>query len=485
MTSSFYRSSLILISAILVLSGFFLYGCDDCVCPDPSTTGKIIINCSPDEAAIPWTLTGPADFRQSGIGDQTFTNMNGGDYTLVWNPVFGWYPPDPPQETQNLQNNGLISFYGTYVPEPGTITINPEPNSISAPWMLSGPDDFFTFGDGSMTIDGLLPGHYTVFWGEVDHWILPTPNTQSRNFIGDRITITGEYFSDPGPYVPIPPASVPMPTTFTMGSTVGGDETPHQVTLTNRFNMASTEVTNGQYVAALQWAYDNGQISFSYPIVSDADGRPEFLFNLDISGYKIRFHEGRFSTSRPDLPVIGVSWYGAAAYCDWLSLQEGLPAAYGPYNYICNDRNPYAALGYRLPTEAEWEFACRAGTTTHFNTGDCLDAGSEANYNGNNPYTDCPIGTYLDRTEDVGSYPANQWGLFDMHGNVWEWCNDLYASYDGDETDPVGDFFYPQGVLRGGSWSQVSYACRSALRASENLSGLSTSYGFRPVKSTQ
>ncbi len=289
----------------------------------------------------------------------------------------------------------------------------------------------------------------------------------------------------PAGFVLIPPASVSMPATFTMGSTVASNETPHQVTLTGRFNMASTEVTNAQYVAALQWAYGQGHVTVTTSSVNDdLDGSTQELLDLDSSNCQISFSDGVFSTSYPDRPVVKVYWYGSVAYCDWLSLQEGLPRAYDHSTWSCNGGNPYIASGYRLPTEAEWEFACRAGTTTEFNTGDCLDAGTEANYRGSYPYTGCPSGPYLDRTVDVGSYPANQWGLFDIHGNVYEWCNDWYGDYSGDATDPVGAGSGDGRLLRGGGWVLGANDCRSAFRDDHGPLGANGHVGFRPVRST-
>ncbi len=289
----------------------------------------------------------------------------------------------------------------------------------------------------------------------------------------------------PAGFVLIPPESVSMPATFTMGSTVYSDETPHQVTLTGRFNMASTEVTNAQYMAALQWAYNQGHVTVTTSSVRDnLDDATALLLDLDDSDCLISFSGGVFSTSNPDRPVVEVSWYGSVAYCDWLSLQEGLARAYDHNTWSCNSGNPYTASGYRLPTEAEWEFACRAGTTTHFNTGDCLDAGTEANYNGSYPYTGCPSGPYLGQTADVGSYPANQWGLFDIHGNVYEWCNDRYGTYSGDETDPEGAVS-GNNLHRDGGWYGYALHCRSADRHENEPYTTFYTIGFRPVRSTQ
>jgi formylglycine-generating enzyme required for sulfatase activity len=128
-----------------------------------------------------------------------------------------------------------------------------------------------------------------------------------------------------------------------------------------------------------------------------------------------------------------------------------------------------AANGYRLPTEAEWEYACRAGTTTAYNTGDTITT-DQANYNSNG-------------TTAVGSYAPNPWGLYDMHGNVWEWCWDWYEDYTGAaQTDPAGPSAGGDRVLRGGSWGIIGGVIRSADRVDLIPSGRVIYAGFRPVR---
>ncbi|NCC53558.1 MAG: formylglycine-generating enzyme family protein [Spartobacteria bacterium] len=121
--------------------------------------------------------------------------------------------------------------------------------------------------------------------------------------------------------------------------------------------------------------------------------------------------------------------------------------------------------GFRLPTEAEWEYACRAGATTPFAFGDCLDT-SDANYDGNYPMPGCSKGQYRKKTLSVGSLRANAWGFYDMHGNVWEWCQDWYGDYpSGNVTNPSGPGSGEDRVLRGGSWYSYAWHCRSADRS--------------------
>ncbi len=351
--------------------------------------GTIIVDAEPNSLInAPWTLSGPDNYSFSGSRDHTLTGLVPGDYTLNWGAVSGWESPS--SSTQTLSDGAVVTFNGTYsqIISEGTIIVDTEPNSLNAPWSLSGPDSYSYGGTGDHTLTGLVPGVYTLNWGVVSGWESPSGSTQTLGS-GGEITFNGTFVEDQGTLgdlVLIPPSTVSMPVSFTMGSAEGeSHETPHSVTLTNRFQMSTTEVTNAEYVAALQWAYDQSPplVTVTNTRVNDAlDGSTDNLLDC---GYQISFSGGVFSTDYPDRPVFYVSWYGAAAYCDWLSMQNGLPRAYDHSNWSCNGDDPYSASGYRLPTEAEWELACRAGTTTRFNTGDCLEAGTEANYKGSEP----------------------------------------------------------------------------------------------------
>ncbi len=189
------------------------------------------------------------------------------------------------------------------------------------------------------------------------------------------------------------------------------DETQHEVTLTQGFRMGVHEVTQAQY----------GQVMGKNP----------------------SYFKGA------TLPVETVSYDEALAFCKKLS---DLPA------------EKAAGRKYRLPTEAEWEYCCRAGTSTPFHFGNELN-GTQANCDGTFPYGTTKQGPYLKKTSPVGSYPPNAWGLYDMHGNVCEWCQDWYGDYPKESIkDPQGCIGGELRVLRGGYWAFNARDCRAACR---------------------
>jgi len=165
-----------------------------------------------------------------------------------------------------------------------------------------------------------------------------------------------------------------------------------------------------------------------------------------------------------DLPVETVSWNDAQEFIRRLN---GMQSRYT----------------YRLPSEAEWEYACRAGTTTAFSFGESLSS-EQANFDGNYPYGGAPKGVYRQKTVAVGSFQANGFGLYDMHGNVWEWCEDWYHdSYNGAPSD--GSAWISGGgqyrVVRGGSWDDLANLLRSAYRVRDSPALRVGNYGFRLV----
>jgi len=279
--------------------------------------------------------------------------------------------------------------------------------------------------------------------------------------------------------------------TFVMGAPddelgSDADEWPqHSVTLTKDFYIQTTEVTNQQYRDMAQWAFDNGYCTATESGLLDAlDGSTQELLDLDGYACEISYSEGFFTIEpgKENHPVKEVSWFGSVAYCDWLSLQAGLPRAYDHSNWQCDENNPYMAVGYRLPTEAEWEYSCRAGSSTGFSSGQVTNTECD------DPVLD-EIGWYCgnagESTHPVGQHLPNAWGVYDMHGNHWEQCNDWKDDnyYDtSPDTDPTGPGGGMSRVARGGSWHSVARACRSAARGSGPPDISQGDISFRPVR---
>lgn len=203
------------------------------------------------------------------------------------------------------------------------------------------------------------------------------------------------------------------------------DEQQRMATLSRRFFLAKYEVTQAQWQAI-------------------TGNNPSFLYDC------------------PDCPVESVSWYEAIAFCNALSRTLGFKPAYTIRDTVVT-WDPEAD-GIRLPTEAEWEYACRAGTTTVFNTGDCLGT-HQANYLGYDPQKGCEKGLWRGQTLEIGHFEPNAWELHDMHGNVSEWVWDRHGFHGHQPVvDPRGPDQGPERVIRGGSWHELGRFCRSAVR---------------------
>jgi uncharacterized protein (TIGR02996 family) len=226
---------------------------------------------------------------------------------------------------------------------------------------------------------------------------------------------------------------------FRMGSPEGEDGTPdevqHEVQLTGAFWVGAFPVTQAQFRAV------TGRSPSAF---GPRGAEKDRVAGLDTGSF----------------PVDSVSWTRATNFCRKLAAREEERAA---------------GRSYRLPTDAEWEYACRAGTTTAFCTGKKLTtdrANIAAALDGGRP---CP----------VGSYPPNAWALYDLHGQVWEWCADWYADrgeyYALAATDPRGPARGTQRILRGGTYNDDPRWCRAAYRNADGPTNYTAEYGFRVV----
>ncbi|MBZ0098315.1 MAG: formylglycine-generating enzyme family protein [Taibaiella sp.] len=251
---------------------------------------------------------------------------------------------------------------------------------------------------------------------------------------------------------------------FTMGQTsVAIPE--HIVHLTSDYYLGKYEVTNAEYMDALQWAYENDLVTAN-PAAVEAYG--QMLLNLDDLYCEIDFEDGQFvlrraphangwgfeeaSTYDPsNHPVKSVTWFGAASYCDWLSLASGLEPFYqGNWNQS-EDHNPYLANGYRLPTEAEWEYAAKFNDGRTYPWGQAFPTCSNTNHLSENGSYHC-----VGWTQQVGSYPEglSLLGFYDLSGNILEWLGDYYGPYANEaQTNPLGVSYSTSRIARGSYWA--------------------------------
>ena len=243
------------------------------------------------------------------------------------------------------------------------------------------------------------------------------------------------------------------------------EESPHEVEITRPFYMGKHEVTVGQFKAFVKDA--------KYATDAEKDGKGGRAFDGKEFVQKPEFTwKNLHITQADDHPVVVVTWNDAVAFCAWLSKKEGKT--------------------YRLPTEAEWEYACRAGTNTRFNNGDKDDdlkaAGNIADASLKKKWIDAFWAMNWDDghpfTAPIGRFKPNAFGLHDMHGNVWEWCSDWYGEdYYGKspKQDPQGPVNGKERVSRGGAWSTQPKFCRSAFRDWHEPGYRSDCVGFRVV----
>jgi formylglycine-generating enzyme required for sulfatase activity len=241
--------------------------------------------------------------------------------------------------------------------------------------------------------------------------------------------------------------------TFTMGSPTTEpqrsiEEVQHQVTL-SAFRMSKYEISNSQFAAFL-----NAKSIGSNGLYNMGTYPTQVLIEAS-NGLTTAGSIWQPVAGKENFPVINVTWYGASEFAMY--------------------------AGGRLPTEAEWEYACRGGTTTPFNTGNCLDY-TQANYYWPIPYNDCSNANtnWLQQSQAVNSFSPNAFGLYNMHGNVWEWCADWEGTYSSTaQTNPAGPSTGSARIIRGGGYNGYGRECRSANRLATVPSNYQYIFGFR------
>ena len=317
--------------------------------------------------------------------------------------------------------------------------------------------------------------HVAAFGG--DYWAKWEWNVEGNKW---RLDGFGE-IEPPHPRMVLIPSGA-----FIMGDGVADCGTSErEVALTRDFWIGQYEVANQEYLDLLQWAYERGYVTATSSSVRDnLDGSTEELVDLDGIGCEIAFSGGVFSLRdsghgiNPDHPMKEVTWYGAVAYCDWLSLSEGLSRAYDHSTWTCGGGDPYSAEGYRLPTDAEWEYAAQWNDERIYPWGDESPTCSLANSSGCVGWTS-PVGSY-----PAGAQPNLSDPIYDLSGNDWEWANDWYTCDLGTspEIDPPGPESGSVRIFRGGGpFSPDSYL-RASSRHGPPPDYSDGDTGFRPAR---
>ena len=518
----------VMLTALLAAS----IGCDD------DSTGSVematlVISVTPVDAPIAWRLEGLS--ASSGTGRKSLS-VYPGDYQLCWLDTDGWIElTDEETVALVIEGGKTVTVEKGYVEdEPATVVIDATPDDIDAAWTVVTSDGQSYSGTGDDEFSIEHSGPVTLTWQTDLDWWAPVPAEVTLTARGDAVTFAGVYqerLEDAqGRGVCLPSGS------FLMGSPADefgheNDETLHEVALDHRFCVDRHEVDLWDYLSAAIAASledgavmeifttanaaeasrdtntytNNANISFitdygpgagsgspeissvaAIRIYDNLDGSRVLLASLAPTNMSVSrlLDSGEAPLSYSGSAILrsmsGISWYGAVAFCDWLSLVAGFERAYDHATWDYVSDAPDQLEGYRLPTEAEWEYACRGDTRTAFCAGEIMTS------------------TVGDRNLDTvawyggsgavrisGLLRPNDFGLYDMHGNVWEWCQDWYdyAAYDtAAEVNPLGPDSGSLRCLRGGNIDDYAIACRSANRLGYGP-GVVGNAGFRVVRS--
>jgi formylglycine-generating enzyme required for sulfatase activity len=423
-------------------------------------------------------------------GDLTGVTTGTG-YTITWD-IAADYPNEdiPNAQLRVTADDGLALFTLTYTAGPG--------GSISG----NASQSVVEGNDGTAVT--AVPNSGFAFTGWSDG-VLTAARTDT-NVLAD-LSVTANFQAQLVEMISVPAGS------FAMGRTSSGDDATfgssaelpvHTVTL-SAYEIGKFEVTNQQVCDVFNWADDQGFFTTVNATTAQAFGQT--LLNLGSSSCHIEYVGGVFQPetrtglpgttvySMANHPVQTISWFGAAAFCNWLSQIEGLTPVYNTSTWAAN----FANNGYHLPTEAQWERAAAWDGAKHWIysfTSDTLTGSNRANYTPSSRAN--PLGLTADpRTSPVGWFDGSNVspngsiatinsvspiGAYDMSGNVWEWCHDwydsgYYASSPG--TDPEGPGSGSLRVFRGGSWDLNAGVCRSAFRGSNTPSFTLSFIGFR------
>ncbi len=353
-------------------------------------------------------------------------------------------------------------------------------------------------GTGGGTVADVLDGSPLYLALEIDGTesspstrILAVPYALRAKTSDDAVALTERFdelllqINAPAGFVYVPAGEFQMGNAF-HESEGESDEVPLRTVSVDAFYLGRTEVTNGELASTFNWAAERDLIAITETEVTNSNGEQRTLLVPSLSDLSVQ--DGRLVFAAEDRykPCVGITWYGAQAYCNFLS-DRAVPSLTRAIDF--EDWSiDFSADGYRLPTEAEWERAARGSAVgLRYPWGNTITA-SDANYGG-----------FEGGTTDIGSYPATDFGLRDMIGNVWEWVGDWYGAYDpaklDNPTGPTKAEAWTDGeggsllgkVVRGGNFAENAEGSRVANRyfgdpgVVESAGGRET-FGFRPAR---